>query len=199
MVKPLLLALLVAAPFTASAHVDPETPPAGPAQTQGGQGRENGERLVTVRIGDPLRPLPFRLNLASSEAPHSLSQMVGDLYDALPERHLRMIAAFFGGDGYRSLRSRYSIGIDFYYDLYIPEILTEATNRWHNPDNPGLSRSRRCVGPDFGYLTAIQIGVRYMDLHRTERDPPPSDRAAGFIQANLAARRLFEVCDRSQP
>jgi hypothetical protein len=158
--------------------------------------REPRETQLDIRIGNDLRPLPFQLNLANSAAPDSMTQMVESLYNALPEQHLRLISAYFGGPGYRTYRSRYEALIDFYEDLYVREILDEAARRWHEPDDSPLARSRECVGRDFPDLIALQIGVKHMDEHRGANDVAPSERAAAIERAARVARRLFENCDR---
>jgi hypothetical protein len=125
-----------------------------------------------------------------------MTQLVERLYTALPERHLRLMSAYFGGPGYPTYRSRYEALIDFYEDLYVREILDQAARRWHEPDNSPLARSRECIGRDFPDLVALQIGVKYMEEHRGANDVAPSERAAAIERAARVARRLFENCDR---
>jgi hypothetical protein len=183
---PILVSLAFAQPMVSS------------AKKVGGQQaswHKNQDGEITIRLGRPLRTIPFHLNLRHEEAPTTISGIVEELYAAIPEDRLKVISYFFGGSEFERFRSRYPSMIDFYHDLYIEEILDDSGRRWRNSDRTRLQRSRDCVGPNYAYLVALQIGVKYRELHHG-RDEALSDLAQGFGQAAGVARRLFEICDR---
>ena len=162
----------------------------------GGQAsRSHGERgdRIDVVMRSPVRSLPFQLSLGGAEAPHDLGELIETLYASLPNERLQMIAAYFGGDGYQVLRSRYLSSEDFFEDLYISESLAEVARHWPQLDSPRFNRARNCVGYNFNYLVALQIGVKYQTLH-TPEGHASSDLAIGYRRASSVARRLFEVC-----
>ena|SRR6218665_1763364 len=155
-----------------------------------------------IRMGWPVRSLPFALNLDRRAAPpRSLRELVDRIYLALPQDRLDMFAAYYGGNDFERLRARYDSTISFFRDLYTIEILHQASRIWgfdggHFP----LDRARRCAGSDFVTQVAIQIGTRRLyEAGSRGVLAPLRDTAGAYGVADRISRQLFATCDRRYP
>jgi hypothetical protein len=143
--------------------------------------------VIVYTNRQPLRPLPFRLNLGRIP-PATLRQLVARLEEAIPESHRARMAAYYSSP-WDDLRD------GAYADLYVPEIFAAAAKAWPRA-GPGLARRIDCVGRDFPSQVAMQIAFDHVRSHWPVGETIRlTDRAKGLMEASFISMRLFEVCD----
>lgn len=154
------------------------------------------EKSNSIEIRGGLRRLPFQFSVLAEDKPKTLLEVSERIYRSLPREHLDLIAAYIG---YKRVKKSYEARIDFENDLYAVEILHKAWKDWGFLDGPDpLKYSVDCVGEHAVPMWVIlQIGFMYINDQARSGDRPNFNQVEGFRQAQLASRRLFEMCERA--
>ncbi|MFL6845524.1 MAG: hypothetical protein ACJ8ER_11670 [Allosphingosinicella sp.] len=145
------------------------------------------------------RELPFEFSVSSETPPKSLLEAAEQIYKALPENHLRLIASYIGYYHANRKVAQYPTELDFQNALYSKEILHKAWGDWgFLGGRDPLDAAVNCVGDrTLPKWMILEVGFMYIKDQARPGDRRNYRQVDGYRQAQLAAHRLFEVCDRS--
>jgi hypothetical protein len=151
----------------------------------------------TIEVREEARNLPFAFAVDPRRQPTSLREAIDAISRALPASHLELIAAYMGYGDIARFEGRFKRPADFTAALYAPELVHSAWRSWGFLDGNDPLRARtKCVGESaLPKWVILQIGITYIDERAKEGDRTRARQLAGYRQAALAARRLFEICD----